>query len=239
MIKNDIDDSHGTFQISDIFFFNICNSLFFFFFFYISRPWMEETHSQSHPRLSHKDIQCCPVLTEHIWQTARSLESCSSSESVFGVNRFISPTRRESRGLPLVPAKRWWPATISFWFLGSAAQLTSFHTSITTVSFRCLGSFARCGFSVRVCQTSTWKKRRRGLRKSADSGKCWGINNEWTGCYAWINTAQMQVVGRAKLSHVRPKTRVDIVWIKSADSWYFVPKNFLCVSEQKNVWKSF
>lgn len=119
--------------------------------------------------------------------------------------------------------------------LGSAAQLPSFHTSITTVSFRCLGSFARCGFSVRVCQTSTWKKRRRGVRKSADSGKCLGINNEWTGCYAWINTAQMQVVGKAKLSHVRPKTQVDIVWIKSADSWYFVPKNFLCVCQSRKM----
>lgn len=29
------------------------------------------------------------------------------------------------------------------------------HTSMTTVSLRCLGSLARCGFSVRVCHTST------------------------------------------------------------------------------------
>lgn len=87
---------------------------------------------------------------------------------------------------------------------------SSSHTSITTVSFRCLGSFARCGFSVRVCQTSTWK------REVEEWGNLLTVEKlvtkkEWTGCYAWINTAQMQVDGRALL----------IPWKTSGLRWYF------------------
>lgn len=70
---------------------------------------------------------------------------------------YIDPIRSESRAPSPVPAKRWWPATISFW-LWDPLPGSSSHTSMTTVSFRCLGSFARCGFSVRVCQTSTCKR---------------------------------------------------------------------------------
>lgn len=57
--------------------------------------------------------------------------------------------------------------------LESLLLSSSPHTSMTTVSLRCLGSLARCGFSVRVCQTSTWEGREEedGVKYCADGEK--------------------------------------------------------------------
>ncbi len=146
----------------------------------------------------------CPVLTEHVWQTA-SLESCSSSESVSTENRLYQPDKERKQGAVVSPSQE---------LMASHSQLlvldpllgSSSHTSMATVSFRCLGSFARCGFSVRVCQTSTWKR-----EEEEEEEEEWeslltvetlgaSLHKVWTGCYAWVNTAQMQEDGRALLT---------------------------------------
>lgn len=63
------------------------------FTFYISRLWMRG-NEQSRSFQFVKGIWCYPVLTEHVWKTARSLESCSSSETLSITSRLLSSAFR-------------------------------------------------------------------------------------------------------------------------------------------------
>lgn len=95
---------------------------------------------------------------------------------------FMSPTRKRTQG-PRPGGE-----------VPSGIRPSCAHTSMTTVSLRFLGSLARCGFSVRVCQTSTWKTGknraviwrsegtggRRRKRRLCVRGGCWTPSDQMT-----------------------------------------------------------
>lgn len=129
-------DTHGTSQFSSTMFhiYTFCS--------YISRMWMDE-HKKSRMLQLFLDESSSPksniLMDGRVMNHAdpQSFARCSDRLRLFWA---------ESRSLSLTPKLKVW----------------QHHTSISTISFLSLGSLARCGFSVRVCQTRTckWKKER-------------------------------------------------------------------------------
>lgn len=188
---NDVNDSHGTSQFSIIIFFNI------------SKPWMEAMKSASH--LSLWNEQCCPTLTEHVWQTARSHAAHQSLCPSW--TDCINPIWKESRVLYFVPAKRWWPATISFWSWGPPLT-PQWQQCLSDVWVHLQGVVSLCECAIPAPEKERMKKNERICWQ----WKRWALNKEWTGGYAWINAAaQMQADGRALLIPCRTK---KLRWLK-------------------------
>lgn len=160
MIKND-NDSHGT-------------SFFFFFYIYT----LVFLHQQAVD--GGNEVQVIPVCKINIssvvqfsqstfdQQPARSLESCSSSESVSTVNRLYWPDKERKQGVAISPSQEMMASHNQLLVFGSTARFFLSHLDDHGV-FPMFGLICKVWFLCASVPNQHLKKRRRRIKNDADS----------------------------------------------------------------------